>query len=94
MKKGPITGGPFLHTQSRNLLYCKIPALCRDNKCRIYNLYAILYFHPRPIPKYHSHAAIHAHRHIIHHVAPEPLVKLCHRLGLLLSRHILVDSTN
>ena len=38
--------------------------------------------HPRPIPEHYRHAAIHAHRHIIHHAAPQPLVEFCHRLGL------------
>ncbi|WP_296825523.1 hypothetical protein [uncultured Megasphaera sp.] len=37
--------------------------------------------HSCPIPKRYSHVAIHAHRHIIHHAAPQSLIELCHRLA-------------
>ena len=41
---------------------------------------------PRPIPEHHRHAAIRAHRHRVHHRAPQPLVELRHWLLLRLER--------
>lgn len=38
----------------------------------------------RPIAEHHRHAAVHAHRHIVHHRTPEPLIELRHRLSLRL----------
>lgn len=42
--------------------------------------------YPRPIPEHHDQPLVHAHRHIVHHRTPQPLIELCHRLHLRLKR--------